>query len=440
MGRIPRNIRGKCSLLLSGDLKSCVMNLTVNGVYFKDTMTVEDYMNVSVICSAGHDIREMVTSIPKFKPFYNLRLDPPTLLDIQITEDGMWNLTWHTSYRNYIDNVETEVQYKPVKWSWKDGKKFTIKQTDVSASLRDLHPDTLYEARVRINQTRYKGGRWSEWSKPVQWTTPSQGFTFPTPGVAAISIVLLILVVVLCSSKRVKKIMWIGVPDPSPFFDPLLNTHKGNFKKWLSTPNVISPFFLDPSPTDISPLKINCKIEEQHLKFPPTPKAEVAKDKSGHSGSSFTNKEYFSSIYFGYDHFPTTLVNEPLHSPTDENMPLFQAEYLCAPQSLAGFGVHNGSFERDAPPRVMQMPILVEEVLAEPECAKENGEMSHHQETEKVREEEGRGNLEDQKQSLDTFSTTLVAQRNDGKPLKEANVVADYLSLKELHQKHCQWM
>lgn len=435
-----RRIKGICYLPPSSDLRSCVMNLTVNGYHFRNALTVSHCLDVSVICSVGKDINKTVTSLSNFHPFSNLRLDPPSLLDIKMIEDGTWNLTWVIDYRNYIENVETEVHFKPVKWSWKDAKRFIMKQYDLSVSLRELRPDTLYEAKVRVNQTTYHGGRWSEWSEPIQWTTPSKdtiGSTFPTPAVVAISVLLFIIMVTLFSSNRVKKIMWIGVPDPSSFFHPLIDTHKGNFKKWLSTPYGVSPFFLDPSPIDISPLKINCKVEEQHLKFPPTPKAEADKDKAGNSGSSFTNQEYFSSVYLGYDHFPSAVVNEPLHSPTDEDMPLFQAEYLCAPQSIAGF--HNRSFERDVLPRVIQKPVLVEEVIAKPKCDDENGKISTRQETENVREAEEIENSED-KESLDASSTTPLAQTHDSKPLKEADFATDYLSLKELSQRHCQWV
>ncbi|XP_040263110.1 interleukin-2 receptor subunit beta isoform X2 [Bufo bufo] len=435
-----RHIKGICYLPRSSDRRSCVMNITVNGEHFSDAMTVAQFMNVSVICSVGKNINKTITSLSHFYPFINLRLDPPTSLDIRMIEDGTWNLSWVNTYRNYIDNVETEVHFKPVKWSWKDAKRFTITQCDLSSLLRDLYPGSLYEAKVRINQTNFPGGRWSDWSKPVQWTTPPKdilGSTFPTPGVVAIPVVLLIVVVVLCSSKRVKKVMWIGVPDPAHFFHPLIDTHKGNFKKWLSTPYVFSSFFLDPSPLDISPLNINCKVEEQSLKGPST--AEPEKDKLGHSSSSYTNQEYFSSVCLGYDHFPTTAVNESLHSPTDEEIPLFQAEYLCAPQSIAGFGVHNGSFERDASPQVIQNSVLAEEAIAKPQCDDEGGETFTHQETENVKEDKGKEIFEDHKESSDSFSTPMVYQQ-DGKPSMEANVAADYLSLKELYQKHCQWV
>ncbi|XP_077134854.1 interleukin-2 receptor subunit beta isoform X2 [Ranitomeya variabilis] len=464
----PRHIQGICYLPTGSDSRSCVITLTVDGEHYKNAMTAAHNVNVNVICSFGKNINMTVISLSDFNPFLNhtgvihlvttvvtwsrrgperhwkwqkiatVRLDPPTYLDITMLEDGTWNLTWIINHRNYIDNVETEVHFKPVKWSWKDAKRFTINQYDLSALLRDLQPDTLYEAKVRINQTEFVGGKWSEWSKSVQWTTPPKGSTFPTPGVVVISVVLLIIVVTLCSSKRVKKIMWIGVPDPSPFFHPLIDTHKGNFKKWLSTPYVFSPFFQDPSPVVISPVSFNSNVEEQHLKSPPTPKSEKCKDNLGHSGSSFNNQEYFSSVYFGYDHFPSTILTQSLHSPTNEDMPLFQAEYLCAPQSLASFGVYNGSFEQDAPNRVIQMPVLVEEVIANLECDDENGEISGHREAENVKEQEREESAAHQKENI--FSTTPLPQQHGGKTSEIANVAADYLSLKELNQKHCQWV
>ncbi|XP_071983972.1 interleukin-2 receptor subunit beta isoform X2 [Engystomops pustulosus] len=430
-----RRIKGMCYLSPSGDYRSCVMNLTTNGIHILSAMTFSHHMNVSVMCSIGN-FNRTVTSLSAFFPFYNLRLDPPIILDIKMLEDGVWNLTWVNKHRNYIDNVETEVHFKPVKWSWKDAKRFTLSQYDLSAFLRDLHPDTLYEARVRVNQTDIQGGRWSEWSKPVQWATPPKGSAFPIPGAVAISVVLLILAVALCSSKRVKKTMWISVPDPSPFFHPLIDTHKGNFKKWLATPYVFSSTFVDPSPLDISSLNINGKIEDQQMKCTAPASRESDKNKIGHSGSSFNNKEYFSSVYFGYDHFPSVVVNGSLHSPTEEDMPLFKADYLCAPQSIARFAFHNGSYEQEALPQTMPMPIFVEETITEVECEDGHSDIST-QETENVRE--GKANSEDQEETKDTIPETPLVQQHENKPSKEADL-SDYLSLKDLNQKHCQWV
>ncbi|XP_075039165.1 interleukin-2 receptor subunit beta [Mixophyes fleayi] len=441
-----RCIKGSCSLPPNAHSRSCAVKLTTDGKFFKQSLTGSHNLNISVICSSAENRNKSVTSM-SFYPFKNLRLDPPRSLDIKMTTNSIWNLSWDVSLSYYIENTETEVLYKPVKRSWQDAKHFMIIQSELSVPLRDLHPGTQYEAKVRVNQTDFSGGRWSDWSKPVQWTTPSAD----TPGpniliqvvapLAAIVIFVLLVSVVIHSSKRIKKIMWISVPDPSSFFDPLMSTHKGDFQKWLSSPFSFSSFSLYPSHLDISSLDINGKKEEHYQNINPILTQEGPRERSGQSCSSFSNQGYFSSMCLSYDHmdhrgFPTMVSNGPLSSPTAEDMPLFHADYLCAPLSVPGLGVHNRSFELDAPFRAMQVPILVEEVINKTEYHDERLETSVPPEKKKVSEEEEKEKCEDPKQPASASSTSPFTQQHVDTQLQDVNDATGYLSLNELNQKH----
>ncbi|XP_063796725.1 interleukin-2 receptor subunit beta [Pseudophryne corroboree] len=441
-----RAIKGFCSLPPNVHVRSCVVHLTTNNnKYVKDALTVSHVLNMSVICSSTWNTNKSVISLFPFSPYDHLRLDPPRSLDIQMTTDGLWNLTWLVSHRHYITKTETEVMYKPMKGSWQDAKHFTIQQYELYVPLRDLHPGTQYEARVRVNQTDYPGGRWSEWSKPTQWTTHSEGPNFITQvvtPVAAIVTFVLLVTLIIHSSKRFKKIIWISVPDPSSFFDPLMSVHKGNFQKWLSSPFSFSSFSLYPSHLDISSLDINGKRDENHQILPSAPTQEAERDSSGHSCSSFSNQEYFSSVCPGYDHmdhrgFPTIAPNGPLPSPTGEDMPLFHADYLCAPLSIPGLGVHNRSFELDAPSRGTLVPILVEEVIYKGEYHNEHPVTSLPPVMEKVNDDsKEKEKCENLKESPNSYSATPFIQQHVDTTSQEVNVTAGYLSLNELSHKH----
>ncbi|XP_053326260.1 interleukin-2 receptor subunit beta [Spea bombifrons] len=313
-----------------------------------------------------------------------VRLDPPQSLVISLTKDGLWNLTWSSSYSYYIgNNVEYEVVYKPSKDPWLEAKRIPIRQNDLWVCLQSLQPGTLYEAWVRVNQMEFQGGRWSDFSQPLQWRTLPKYSTYSTskimqvvlPCTAAL-IFIILLPLIICSSHRVKKIFWVHVPDPSRFFDPLIFTHKGDFQKWLSTPFDFSAFSLEPTPINISPVDISWHKDKYPPKVLPLGINETLTDSSGQSFSSFSNQGYF---FFQFPNITEDdassdtqpsygcleqrdispmLQNLPLPSTvTCEGTPLFCADYLSDPMSV-GIGIQNRSFEIDSMVNLPQSSTL----------------------------------------------------------------------------------
>ncbi|XP_075441130.1 interleukin-2 receptor subunit beta-like [Ascaphus truei] len=252
------NIMGLCSLPIGVSPRRCELYLN-NSVKSMHAVTVSNSLHLTVTCSPEGDPNVTVTScIPEWFPFYHLCLDPPQSLDIAPTPDGQWNLSWSCHhYLHMAGNREYEIQFKLSEEPWES---LPMRQDQLWVPLRQLHPDTQYIAKVRVTQKRYRGGKWSDWSQPLQWRTPpavsslsgSHLLTQVLAPCIAVGIFLLLVALIIRSSDRIKKIFWVGVPDPSQFFDPLMSTHKGNFQKWLSSPFSRSSFSLDPTPLAIS--------------------------------------------------------------------------------------------------------------------------------------------------------------------------------------------
>lgn len=431
------DISGSCTLSLNENPRNCAVRLTYNGKYIDSPLTIAHEVNMNVDCSDAH-AKKIVTSKKKIAPYEYVRLDPPESIDIKMTKDGIWNLTW-LIISNYIFYTKTEVLYKPVRASWQEANNITLWEKELFVLLRGLKLDTSYEAKVRV-KSRYKtedqpGAKWSHWSPSVQWRTPSEGSNMTSLLIVAMVLVplFIVMVIIFNQKNRVKKIIWIGVPSPSSFFDPLMSEYKGNFQKWLSSPFPFSSFSPEPCPPDISPVAVNWNKEEHHQKslFDHTHETQTAK--SIHCGSSFSNRGYFTPNCLTYDHvdhqsFQTGTPHEPLSSPT-VHMPLFHADYLCAPFSIAGLGFHNKSFELDSPQRNLQWPILVEEILY-------NAENQHDCSSDLPVTEELIEENEDFIESPGASSTAALVFHDVPPASQISDNSAGYFSLNELNQKH----
>ncbi|XP_040215365.1 interleukin-2 receptor subunit beta isoform X2 [Rana temporaria] len=428
-----RDISGSCTLSLNENPRNCAVRLTYNGKYNDHPLTVGHYVNMTVDCSDAHT--KKIVTCKRFLPYDHVRLDPPESLKIEMSKDGIWNLTW-VIFLHHIFYTKTEVLYKPVRASWQEANNITLWEKELFVLLRGLQLDTSYEAKVRVKSrdgTEDPGAIWSHWSKSVEWRTPSEDSKMTSLIVAMVLVVVFIVVVIIFYQNRVKKIIWIGVPSPSSFFDPLMSEYKGNFQKWLSSPFPFSSFSPEPCPPDISSVAVNWNKEEHHPKSLFDYPHETQTAKSIHCGSSFSNRGYFTPNCFTYDHvdhqsFQTSTPHEPLSSPTEE-MPLFHDDYLCAPFSIAGLGFHNKSFQLDSPKRNLQWPILVEEIIDNAE--NQDDCSSDLPSTEELIEES-----EDFIESPGASSTAALVFHDVQPASKLSDNSAGYLSLNELHQKH----
>ncbi|KAM8930665.1 interleukin-2 receptor subunit beta [Pelodytes ibericus] len=456
-----RMVQGFCWLPTTANLRQCKLPMT-NKRNTSNVLTVSDVLNITVTCSSGRDANNSITSLFNYRPFSNIRLDPPQSLEIKMTQDGLWNLSWVFPSPHYVkDKMEYEVFYKRSKDSWKNATIIPIRQNDHSVCLRSLQPDTIYEAQVRVNQTEFPGGMWSDNSQAIQWRTLPQGTATSTsliliqtvPACIAVLVFIVLVTCMICYSDRFKKILWVGVPDPSRFFDPLIFTYKGDFQKWISSPFDFSAISLDPTPLDISPVDINWNKDKCPPKLISPGLNETPIDNSGHSQSSFSNQGYFffqfptikeedssSDAYFSYgcveQRIPPVLQNIPLPSPAaSEETPLFHADYLRDTISV-GIGVQNRSFEVGPLSRSLQSDTLDQEKINIELNCEEFPEVPFCPFVERMTEKQKTEECD----SLNDMKSPQVPECVHP-TFQECDMTGGYFSLSALYQQnYCHWV
>ncbi|KAM4652018.1 interleukin-2 receptor subunit beta [Discoglossus pictus] len=449
-----KNRMGFCTLPPGAPPQQCNLQLN-NPAKRLPALTWADIVEIKVTCE--EDSNMTVRSSLKLSPYNNLRLDPPQILDIQETTNGLWNISWECRTSHYLeDNMEFTVNYKPSKDPWQAAKNLSEKQNEMWVPLRNLLPDTLYEARVQVI-VKEKGSRWSDWSQVKTYgTLPKvdlvQDYQLLSIISVAVGTVLILGIYLFCFSDRFKRMIWVGVPNPSSFFETLIITHKGNFQNWLSSPFSLSSFSLDSTPQEISPVDISLNKEESLSIYANLPSRENPIDNSGHSLSSFSNQEYFffqfptikeevgsTTIYFAYDDleqrgFPAIQQTMPIPSqlPGDE-LTLFHADYLSIPPSV---GINNGSFVRDPKSIITLAPSSVQEDLKE----QDQEELHSHDpllpSEMEVFEEKKAEEYDSLKEEPGGGAILPVEQQQGPVPYPEGDAARGYLSLKELYRQH----
>ncbi|NXD22596.1 IL2RB protein, partial [Spelaeornis formosus] len=308
-------------------LRRCIksFNENVNNQCF----TISDSLNLSVHCNTGENKTKIPVQIEKFNPFANIKLRPPGNLQlVNITENSS-NLTWSLNISShYLDGMrEYQVRYRHMSQSWEDSVNLPIEQDQMWANFERLTPNSKYEAAVRARpstRSTYKGV-WSDWSRPVQWTThvSHKGTSQPVLSILIVSIFIFVIIVTaflinLRTPKWFKKILKIHIPDPEKFFPPLVSVHGGDIQKWLSSPFSTSSYCVNSTIPEISMLEVMQKNDQESQFLLPkgalTPDSPI--ETSVHSGSScFTNQGYFffhlsnsfeiepCQVYFTYEPF-----------------------------------------------------------------------------------------------------------------------------------------
>eukprot|EP00079_Xenopus_tropicalis_P034935 XP_017948706.1 PREDICTED: interleukin-2 receptor subunit beta [Xenopus tropicalis] len=449
--------KGECKQENAGSKRMDETGVQINGTDVNirmrpETLTVGSKMDTTVSCYTEGAGNKSVQSIDYF-PYENLRLDPPMSLKIMEHKEGKWSLSWRCHHSSYITTFrEYEVNYKSS--SQMVALTIPVRQDELSAPLQDLAPDTIYEAKVRV---RYKfNGVWSEWSQPYRWKTHSRETTGSSSPILEVVIGIIVLVIlcfiitIIYKQDRVKKILWVGVPDPSRFFDPLMSKYGGNFQKWISSPFSLSSFSMDDLPLDISPVDFKCKQEEPSIPILPTSPQETNTDCSENSFSSFNNKEYFffqypaineggsSNSYFTYDNleqrgFPAMLQGIPFPSPTGlDETPLFQGDSLSLPLST-GLSFHNRSFEEDILPSVLQ--TFPQQGVREEKQNLEPHESLSNQVTEIPKDKQVMNVCEDKKESFDGGNICSEINPHSATNSQNKDAAAGYLSLKEIYNR-----
>ncbi|KAJ8344645.1 hypothetical protein SKAU_G00288380 [Synaphobranchus kaupii] len=264
----------ECQLVNVGDYFNCTTKAEIEGV---DTFMADDHFKVTLHSKmSGHEIYMSINST--FWPAYNIKPNAPSNLTV-IRNSRTYLFTWISNYEGH-PYIREEFDYKLLYYRTGFPDQVNIVHTKgktLNMSDTILETDTEYTAVVRSHPNTYQG-QWSEWSPLVHWRTkakPVRGwdaFRFVWNVALPMCVVAGILLFFFFShTDRLKVKVWSIVPTPAPYFQPLYNSYKGNFRSWLlSQGGPGEPLRLE------EVVKIDTLMEVQPLKeeeenCPPTP-------------------------------------------------------------------------------------------------------------------------------------------------------------------------
>ncbi|XP_072454173.1 interleukin-21 receptor isoform X2 [Notamacropus eugenii] len=180
----------------------------------------------------------------------SIKPNPP--FNVTVTYFGVYNISWKTRYEdaNYYalqNTLQYELRYKKQQDSWTTQKTKLIPADLKSVSLLPLEfqKGSDYEIQVRAQPqpSSLYSGVWSEWSdsflfstQPVEEKTEWSSWIFPISFLVAIFASLAGWKL----TQRLWKKMWVLIPNPAPFFQPLYSAHEGDFKNWVGKSYTIS--------------------------------------------------------------------------------------------------------------------------------------------------------------------------------------------------------
>ncbi|XP_060696964.1 uncharacterized protein LOC132825599 [Hemiscyllium ocellatum] len=183
--------------------------------------------------------------IEEFIPSQNIRLNAPQQLSVTVDSTTQKVIiTWQNHASQFLKNcLEHEVEF----WSRETKEDVKVKKIvndiqHLAIEESELKPETDYKARVRSIPSRSTdyNGRWSKWSSEIKWKTNS-AMDSPSKQSSLLFVVLLpislaIIISILLYFRihiRIVNKVWIHIPNPANFFQPLYSEHNGNFKEWI---------------------------------------------------------------------------------------------------------------------------------------------------------------------------------------------------------------
>ncbi|XP_020388708.2 interleukin-9 receptor-like [Rhincodon typus] len=158
------------------------------------------------------------------EPATAVQLEAPQQLSVTVNSTTRKvNITWQNNASEYLRTyLEHELEF----WS-RETKEQDVKVKKVVNDIRhlaieesELKPVTNYKARVR--------------SKPSTMDSPSKqsSLLFVVLFPISLAVIISILLYFRIHIRIVNKV-WIHIPNPANFFQPLYSEHNGNFKEWV---------------------------------------------------------------------------------------------------------------------------------------------------------------------------------------------------------------
>ncbi|XP_062444624.1 interleukin-9 receptor-like [Rhea pennata] len=184
-------------------------------------------------------------TFPEYSPREHIKLDPPSNLQANITASKCqirWSVPWYLT-----EILQYELQYKEHSTSWEiaSNKTPTSSLPQIEIEATEFLSGIIYIARVRCkvseNERSYHS-QWSEWSQTTLFQRAGipqlseKLFNIRTTQFLFIplSFVTVLYVFWNCKlSSRAKSLSCLNIPTPAAFFQPLYNSHNGNFKDWV---------------------------------------------------------------------------------------------------------------------------------------------------------------------------------------------------------------
>ncbi|XP_037363969.1 interleukin-21 receptor [Talpa occidentalis] len=174
----------------------------------------------------------------------SIKPSPP--FNVTVTFSGHYNVSWSCNEEAYTlkGKLQYELQYRLLGGLWASSPEKKLISVDVrSVSLQpvEFHQGSRYELQVRAGPQPGSifQGTWSEWSDPVVIQIQSEEikrYLMACFFLVFIALALFFLVQKNHLPERLWNKVWVQVPSPERFFQPLYVGHRGDFKKWVGTP------------------------------------------------------------------------------------------------------------------------------------------------------------------------------------------------------------
>lgn len=176
----------------------------------------------------------------------SIKPSPP--FNVTVTFSGHYNISWSSDYNVFAlkGKLQYELRYRKLgdPWAQSPGRKLiSVDSRSVSLLPLEFHKGSSYELQLRAGPQPDSSfqGTWSEWSDPVVFHTQPEEMKRNWYPHLLLILILVCPVLVFLGLKihlpwRLWKKVWVQVPSPEPFFQPLYVGHSGDFKRWVGTP------------------------------------------------------------------------------------------------------------------------------------------------------------------------------------------------------------
>ncbi|KAF7237438.1 Cytokine receptor common subunit gamma [Varanus komodoensis] len=212
-------------------MKECKNYLQKDGVNVGCRISdINIYLDFNIRVNASQD--DVIPTEP-IQLLNHVKPNPPVNLTLRELDNHQLLLEWNSTYR-YPRCLEHRVKFK----SNKDPAWMVQGTTTTTFSMPSVDPNKTYTFFVSSKVSTQCGmtDLWSDLAGPLVWgkegETP-RSFWMESILAPVVSIlVLLVLLVALIHTERVRLVLMPKIPNPSKKFEELFTAYQGNFSEW----------------------------------------------------------------------------------------------------------------------------------------------------------------------------------------------------------------